>query len=180
MKRFLTTLFVLFYLLSYSQSNSEIIRWLNNFEDNNPVEKLMQGTLEDKVNLEYSNGSLIINSMIFNGMSTPPSKVRSIIKIADITQIEAQKSYYNSWVNVDFNICTKPGSIVMQIREPYSFEYKRWSNEVGWYRRYGYCDLNLRFRFYQTNANSQIDRVYNALRTLANNHGANPKIGSIF
>lgn len=140
----------------------------------------MQGTFEDKVYLEYSNGSLIINSMLFNGINTPPSKVRSIIKIVDINQIEAVKSFYNSMVHVDFNICAKPGSIQMEIREPNSFHYKRWNSEAGWFKRYGYCDSSYRLRFNQSIVASQIERIYNALKTLANNHGANPTIGSIF
>jgi hypothetical protein len=180
MNRILLLLLLFSFSNSYNQSNSEILTFLNMFENVNAVERYAKGKFKEKVSLEYKDGNLIINSFIYLGKSTPGLVVRSIIKISDITRIEASKEYYNNMTYVDFYICAKPGSINIQEQERYNSRYKTWSNESLWFKKNGYCDSEIRLKFPSDIADSQIDRVYNALEALAKNHGAKPKIGSLF
>ncbi len=165
---------------SIAQTNKEIIDWLNNFEDRNSPERIMKGTFEDKVNLEYDTGYLIINSMAWQGSSVPPKKLRNIIRIADITKIEALKKVNNGKVIFDINICAKYGSIGILEKESGDRDFKPAKWEQGYFNRFGYCSAEFRLKFPIETANTEVERVYKAFRKLCENHGAYPKIGSLF
>ncbi|MFN7540286.1 MAG: hypothetical protein ACK5RQ_09585 [Bacteroidota bacterium] len=71
-KIILTILILFNFKICFSQTNEEttkksmeIIHWINSFEDNNSPERIMQGTLQDKVHTEYYNGFLTVYSMIW-------------------------------------------------------------------------------------------------------------------
>jgi hypothetical protein len=173
--------------VSFSQSISEItrksveiIQWINNFEDNNSPEKIMQGTFQDKVRIEYNQGTLIIYSMIWKGTREPIMIVRENFKIKDITRIEAQEKTNGDNVIVDIAIFVKEGSISLECKNDNEDQFYRCSFEDKWFDRVGFCSKNLRFKFPKETANSQIERVYKALSDLTVINGGNPKVGSLY
>lgn len=172
----------------FSQSNSEIIRWLNDFENSNSPESIMEGTFDDKVFLNYDNGYLVINSMrlgpiLLNGTSEI-FNIKCEIKIADITQIEAIELNKGVEIIYDVKICTKSTNESIKIYEKKrnDSEYNKLSSVEydNWIKDFGYCTNELRFKFLRVIAQKQLQRVYDALNQLAKNHNANPKIGSYF
>lgn len=157
----------------------EIVRWINNFEDNNSPERIMQGTLQDKVHIEYNNGVLIIYSMIWQG-SRAPITVREIFNLKDVLRIEAQEKNIDEYVIVNFSIQVKEGSISMECRNDNQQEFSRCAFENKWFDKVGFCSKNLRFKFPKEFAQERIERVYKALNELTILNGGNPKIGSKF
>lgn len=158
----------------------EIIHWINDFEDRNSPERIMQGTLQDKVNIQFENGILVINSMIMRMMSASPLMIKEEIILADIIRVEALKTIKDNYTFVDFAIYTKEGSILMLCKEMSDLNYL----ECPWSEKYfdekGFVSKNLRFKFPNSTADNEIDRVYRALTELFNSQGLNPKIGSLF
>ena len=158
----------------------EIIHWLNDFEDRNSPERIMQGTLQDKVNIQFENGILEINSMIMRMMSPSPLMIQEDIILVDVIRVEALKSIKDNYTFVDFAIYTKEGSISMQCKEMSDPNYTEcpWSDK--YFKEKGYVSKNLRFKFPNNIAEKEIDRVYKALTELFNSQGVYPKFGSLF
>lgn len=179
---------VFLYNYSYSQeSNSDkarysndIILWINNFENSNSVERIMQGTTEDKVNLGYKEGHLFINSMLWR-MRGPAEYIRGVLIIQNIVSIEAVKKYNEGNVIVSFQICTKKDSFIMECKDSKDSYFSKcdWYDDKM-YAEYGFCTSELRFKFPSSSADSEIERVYKALKELVILHGGNPRIGSLF
>ena len=178
MKRLLLVLF--FSTLGYSQSDSEITIWVNNFENNNPVEKLLIGEYYDRINIGVESGFLLVNSMDFNGYGKTPARNRQLVTLSEIERIEAVKKVRaDGDVIVTFRICTSRTGFIRQKFKNNSV----WINETNtdeFVKKFGACSSQLSFKFPGSIVDRQIERVYKALKTLANNHGANPKIGSLF
>jgi len=173
--------------ISFSQSKEEtakksveIIQWINSFEDNNSPERIMQGTLQDKVHAEYNNGILTVYSMIWQGSKNPPLYIRDIIKINDITRIEAQEKNFENYTIVDIAIFVKEGSISIECKNDNESQFYKWSFEKKWFEGVGFCSKNLRFKFPKESASTEIKRVYNALSDLCILNGGNPKVGSLY
>jgi hypothetical protein len=173
--------------LIFSQSNSEIIRWLNDFENNNSPERIMRGTFDDKVFLSYANGYLTINSMALGPMSLNGTSsiynYKIVYKINDIKQIEAIDFEKDGKIIYDIKICTNDmSSIDIYSKKNDDSEYERLSllKFEKWIEKFGNCSSELRFKFNKEVASKQLQRVYDALFLLAKNHNANPKIGSYF
>ena len=158
----------------------EIIHWINDFENRNSPERIMEGTMQDKVNLKYENGILIINSMLFRMMSPTPLMIREYIILKDVIRIEALKTTKDDYAFVDFAIYTKEGSINMQCKEISDSYYLECPWKDRYYTEMGYISKNLRFKFPNNLADKEIDRVYNALTELFKSQGLYPKIGSLF
>ena len=179
MKYLVVFLTIVVFNMTIAQSNEDIINWLNNFEDRNSPERIMKGTFEDKVNLDYKDGELIVNSMVYRGSSTPAMKTRTIIKVSEITQIEALKTVKDNFTIYDINICANPGAIDILIKDANNnFKSATWANK--YFEQKGYCTSEYRLKFSINSAKEEIERVYNAFRKLSENHGINPKIGSLF
>lgn len=188
MKKILLLIFFTQILLG--QTNQEIISWLNDFEDNNSPQRIMEGTFDDKVFLEYqTEGNLIINSMVYGPLSFYNSKIpiykyKCKIKISDIIQIEAIESEKGNFIFYDIKICTKPSSDSMKIlrmkdnesvfNEFLPQEYENYTERFGW------CWSELRFKFQKEIAKNQLLRIYKSFTQLSKNHNINPKIGSYF
>ena len=166
-------------IAAIEQSDKEIIRWLNEFEDRNAVEKILQGTFENKVVLECNNGNLIIKELSYNVFG-PPFRFKTIIKIADITRIEALKSGSKNFTGYDVNICSKPESIQLLQLNDKTGVYSKASIADELYEEHGSCDSGIRVQFPSDIAEKEIQRVYKALSDLCKNHGAEPKIGSLY
>ena len=173
--------------LCYSQSNEEIskksieiIQWINTFEDNNSVERIMKGTFEDKVYVEYNQGKLIVYSMLWQGSREPIMNLREIIEIKDIIRIEAKKKFSNDNIIADIAIFVKEGSINLECKNRNEVHFYPFSLEKKWFDKVGFCSLNLRFKFSKEIASTQIERVFNALSDLTILNGGNPKIGSLY
>ena len=173
--------------ICFSQSNDEtnkksleIIQWINSFEDNNSPERIMKGTLQDKVHTEYSNGILTIYSMIWRGSREPILSVREIIKISDITRIEAQEKNIDNYTVVDIAIFVKEASISLECKNDNELQFYKCSFEEKWFEKIGFCSNNLRFKFSKEASASDIKRVYKALSDLCILNGGNPKIGSLY
>jgi hypothetical protein len=180
-KLFIVLLFI--YNLSFSQESStsdEIILWINNFENSNSVERIMQGTLEDKLHLEYKDGYLFICSMLYK-MGGQPDYIRGVLKINDIVRIEAVKKYNGDNIIVTFQICSKKDSIVMECKDSKDSYYSKcdWYDDEM-YEKFGFCSSELRFKFPISSANDEIERVYKALKELVILNGGNPRVGSLF
>jgi hypothetical protein len=158
----------------------EIIQWLNNFEDSNSVERIMEGTLEDKVNLHYEDSLLTINSMYFGSISGPPSKIREVFLIKDIKQIEAFPSIRGEFTIVEIYIKLDPGKIKLECKKYDHVYFTQCEFCNSRFEKYGYTSMALRFKFPNSKSEEYTQKVYNALEKLAKMHGANPKIGSIF
>lgn len=179
---------VLSYSHSYSQSNNfdkvgysnDIVLWINNFENSYSVERIMQGTTEDKLNLGYKDGYLFINSMLWK-MEGQPDYIRGVLKIQDIESIEAIKKYNEGNVIVAFQICTREDSIVMECKDSKDSFFSKcdWYDD-DMYEEFGFCSSELRFKFPTASANDEIERVYKALKELIVLNGGNPRIGSLF
>lgn len=163
-----------------TEYSKEIILWINNFENNNSVERIMQGTTEDKVHLEYKDGFLIINSMLWK-IEGQPDYIRAVLKIQDVVSIEAVKKYNESFVIVAFQICSREDSIIMECKDTKnSFFVKCDWYDDDMYEEFGFCSSELRFKFPTASANDEIERVYRALKELVVFNGGNPRIGSLF
>lgn len=184
-------LLILFIILTpqliFSQTNSEIINWLNDFENSNSPERIMQGTFNDKVNLSYDNGYLTINSMVFGPMSLNGTSsiynYKIVYKIVDIKQIEAIEFEKESKIIYDVKICTNDISSIQVYTKKYEdseYEKLNFLKFERWIEKYGNCSSELRFKFNKEVASKQLQRIYDALLLLAKNHNANPKIGSYF
>lgn len=190
MKNHKTILLLIISLISFncfSQSNNEItnesieiVRWINNFEDHNSPERIMEGTLQDKVHVEYNNGVLIIYSMIWQGTREPIMIIREIFNLKDVIRIEAQERNIDENVIVDISIQVKEGSISMECRNDNQNEFSRCGFENKWFDKVGFCSKNLRFKFPKEFAQDRIERVYKALNELVILNGGNPIIGSKF
>lgn len=183
----LIILFLTYNKISYSQSNDEItkksveiIQWINGFENNNSPERIMKGTLQDKVHVEYNRGILTVYSMIWQGSGQPILSVRETIKINDITRIEAQESNKDNYTIVDIAIFVKKGSISLECKNDNEIQFYKCSFEESWYEKVGYCSTNLRFKFAKELSINEIKRVYKALSDLCTINGGNPKIGSLY
>lgn len=161
------------------KKSEEIISWINAFEDGHSPERIMKGTFDDKVNLEYEDGILIINTMIWQGGALPIIKVRYKLEICDIQKIEAFDSDKGEYKIVDMMICANKESITMDCKEYKGAHYSKCSFADAFFADKGYCSLGLRFKFY-SESESNTKRVYNALETLARLHGASPTVGSMF
>jgi hypothetical protein len=186
-KTILLLIILLISFKSFAQSNNgianesvEIVRWINNFEDNNSPERIMEGTLRDKVHVEYNQGVLIIYSMALQGYREPIMIVREIFNIKDVIRIEAQESNINEYVIVDISIQVKEGSIRMECKNDNQIEFSRCGIENKWFDKVGFCSKNLRFKFPKEFAQQRIERVYKALNELVVINGGNPKIGPKF
>ena len=188
MKNILYTL-VLFILFLFSpnqvnsQSNSEIITWINNFEDSYAVERILDGTFSDKVFLyEDEKGYLIIKELIWDSSSTPP-QVLSRIDLSKINRI------YGEVINgadgtsavqfgVALTICVEPGYITAEVSKngnPYPFDINKYIKQKG------YCNASIRLTFNNLDeSDDNTKRIINAIAKLAENNGSNPKIGSLF
>jgi hypothetical protein len=160
-------------------STNEIVQWINKFEDYNSPERIMKGTLDDKVNIEINNDNLIINSMIWMS-SEPAIKVKETINIKEIIRIEDLKIVRDEYTFVDFIICSKKGSYKMECKRYDEYNYTRCSFEDKWIEKSGFCSFSLRFKFLNNIAEKETQRVYNALEALMSNYGATPEIGSKF
>jgi hypothetical protein len=158
----------------------EIIQWLNNFENANSPERIMEGTFEDKVNLLYQDSILIINSMFFESLSGPPSKIREIFKIKDIKRIEAIQQVKDDFIIVDFQIHFDQGNIKMECKKYNEVNFSQCAGSNSFFEKYGFMSSSLRFKFPKEKCDEYTQKVYQALETLAKIHGANPKIGSLF
>jgi hypothetical protein len=183
------SIIILFFCFSkcFSQSNDEtnkksleIIQWINSFEDNNSPERFMKGTMKDKVYAEYSNGILTIYSMLWQGSREPILCVREIIKIKDITRIEAKEKNTDNYTFVDIAIFVKETSISLECKKDYELQFYKSSFEEKWFEKVGFCSLNLRFKFSKESAATETNRVFNALADLCILNGGNPKIGSLY
>lgn len=182
-------LFILLAIINdcFSQSTDEItnksvdiVRWINNFEDNNSPEQIMQGTLQDKVHVEYNQGILTIYSMIWQGSHEPNMIIREIVKLKDISRIEALEKNNGNNVIVDIAIHVQKESISLECKNDNDYQFHRCDFEDKWYDKIGFCSRNLRFKFPKESASEQIERVYKALNELAIINGGKPKIGSMF
>lgn len=187
MKKFLVLYITLTSQLIFSQTNSEIINWLNDFENSNSPERIMEGTLDDKVHLTYDNGYLTINSMVFGPLSLNGTSsiynYKIVYKISDIKQIEAIEFAIESKIIYDIKICTNDISSIQVYTKKYEdSEYQKLSflKFERWVDKYGNCSSELRFKFNKEVASKQLQRIYDALLLLAKNHNASPKIGSYF
>ena len=187
MKRYLSILILFTTQFIFSQTNSEIINWLNDFENSNSPERIMQGTFDDKVHLTYDNGYLTIDSMVFGPMSLNGSSsiynYKIVYKISDIKQIEAIEFAKESKIIYDIKICTNDISTIQIYTKNYEdSEYEKLSflKFERWIQKYGNCSSELRFKFNKEVASKQLQRIYDALLLLARNHNANPKMGSYF
>jgi hypothetical protein len=187
MKRLLILSISLISQLIFSQTNSEIIDWLNDFENSNSPERIMQGTFDDKVNLTYDNGYLTINSMVFGPMSLNGSSsiynYKIVYKISDIKQIEAIEFVKEDKIIYDIKICTNDISTIQVFTKNYKdsvYEKLSFLKFERWVEKYGNCSSELRFKFNKEVASKQLQRIYDALLLLARNHNASPKIGSYF
>ena len=165
---------------SKSPSPKETIQWLNDFEDRNSPERIMQGTLKDKVNLEFENNELIINSIIWRGSNTLPLMTRERLIISDISRIEALKTIKNDFTIVDIIFYSKKGSILIQCKEFNDLNFSKCSWEEKYFLENGYTSSDLRFKFPNNIAQQEIERVYKALESFFNSQGCYPKIGSMF
>jgi len=185
MKNILYTL-VLFILFLFSpnqvnsQSNSEIITWINNFEDSYAVERILDGTFSDKVFLyEDKKGYLIIKELIWDSSSTPP-QVLSRIDLSKINRIygEVRKGSEGEGASVDVTICVEPGYITAEVSKngnPYPFDINKYIKQKG------YCNASIRLTFNNLDeSDDNTKRIINAIAKLAENNGSNPKIGSLF
>ena len=164
----------------YGQTNQQIVLWLNSFEDSNSPERIMAGTTEDKVFLEYQDSILIINSMVQSPFGGYPSKIKTYIRINNIIQIEAKEKIYGNNIICDLYICTKPNSIKMYWKNTGDKDFVVFPIEQKMLEKNGYCSTELRFKFPSSNSQDEIDRIYNALKQLCKNHGSEPKIGPYF
>ena len=135
--------------------------------------------VENKVVLECKNGDLIVNSMSFNVFG-PPLRFKAIIKISDITRIEALKSIGKDVIGYDLNICTNQESIQLLQLDEKTGEYSKASFADKMFERNGFCNAEIRLKFPTDVSEKEIQRVYKALSDLCENHGAEPKIGSLY
>jgi|GEM_PF-5013326 len=158
----------------------EIIQWLNNFEDSNSIERIMEGTFEDKVNLHYEDSVLTINSMYFGSISGPPSKIREVFLIKDIKQIEAFPTIKGDFTIVEIFIKFDPGKIKLECKKYDEAYFKECEHCSSFFAKHGFISSSLRFKFPNSKSEEYTQKVYTALEKLAKMHGANPKIGSIF
>lgn len=190
MKRFdfISTIFFFFFFSNcFSQQNDEvykksleIVQWINAFENSNSVERIMQGTMKDKVHVEYSDGILTIYSMLWQGSKEPILHVREIFTIKDIIRIEAKEKNVDNFIIADIAIFVKENSISLECKKDYESEFYKFNFEKKWFEKVGFCSLNLRFKFSKESAATEIKRVFNALADLCFLHGGNPKIGSLY
>jgi hypothetical protein len=186
----LTQLFLIFYcacgtIIAQNNPNNsatpkEIIQWLNAFEDRNSPERIMQGTLKDKVNLEFENNELIINSMIWRGSNILPLMTKERLIISDISRIEALKTIQSDFTIVDIIFYSKKGSILIECKEFNDINYSKCTWEERYFLENGYTSSDLRFKFPNNIADDEINRVYRALQSFFNSHGLYPEIGSSF
>lgn len=160
-------------------SNREIVQWINNFEDSNSPERIMKGTTDDKTNIDCVGDFLIINSMMWLG-TEPALKIKETINIKDIVRIEDSREVIGDYIFVDFIICSKQGSYKMDCKRYNEYSFTRCSFEEKWVDMQGCCSHSLRFKFLISKADEETQRVYNALKALMKNYGANPKFGSRF
>tara|TARA_B100000963_G_scaffold290144_1_gene259902 strand:- start:601 stop:1134 length:534 start_codon:yes stop_codon:yes gene_type:complete len=172
-------IFIFYPLLSTGQSNSEIVAWLNQFENNYAVERILQGTLREKVNIFYKNGSLVVNSLIWNGRGNTPPESNCEIDLSKVKRIFAEPKRGSEKTLVDINICAEPGFIKIFIKNPITSSFVRFDDEE-FLKKSGYCDASIRLKFHHNESTDQIKRILNALQTLSKNHGANPVVGSLF
>ena len=188
MKRYLLLFILLMTQFIFSQTNSEIIRWLNDFENSNSPSRIMPGTFDDKVFLTYDNGYLTINvseigPMLIDGTSSIYN-YKFVIKVEDIIQIEAIELNKADYIFYDIKICTKTTNesleIYRKIRNNSEYNVLSASEYQRWVGQFGYCSDQLRYKFSKDIAPKQLQRVYDALNQLAKNHNANPKIGSYY
>lgn len=161
-------------------SANEIIQWLNNFEDSNSPEAIMEGTLEDKVYLQYQEGLLTINSMFFGSISGPSSRIREVFLLKDIKQIEAFPRVIGDFTIVDIYIRFDPGKLKLECKKYDQVNFTECEFCNFRFEKYGHTSMALRFKFPNSKSEEYTQKVYNALEKLAKMHGANPKIGSIF
>ena len=183
----LIIIFLFYFSKCFSQHNDEvnkksleIVQWINAFENNNSVERIMKGTMQDKVYAEYSNGILTIYSMLWQGSREPILCVREIIKIKDITRIEAKEKNTDNYTFVDIAIFVKETSISLECKKDYELQFYKSNFEEKWFEKVGFCSLNLRFKFSKESAATEINRVFKALADLCILNGGNPKIGSLY
>ncbi len=163
-----------------SPSALEIVQWLNNFENAHSPEQIMEGTFSDKVNVSIQDSILTINSMIFEGLSNSPTKIREIFNLKDVKRIEALEKVKDEYVIVEYFIHFEPGKILLECKKENQANFYKCSFADSFYEKYGYTSSNLRFKFTKDKSEEYTQKVYNALETLAKMKGANPKIGSLF
>ena len=182
MKHILFTL-VLFILFLFSpnqvnsQSNSEIITWINNFENSYAVERILDGTFSDKVFLyEDEKGYLIIKELSWDSSSTPP-QVLFRIDLSKINRIYGELRKGSEGASVDVKICVEPGYITAEISKngnPLPVDINKFIKQQG------YCNASIRLTFNLDESEDNTKRIINAIAKLAENNGSNPKIGSLF
>jgi len=171
-------IFIFSPLLLISQENSEIIAWINQFENNYAIERILEGTSKEKVNVFYKNGYLIINSLIWSSRGAPPESSCEI-DLSKVKRIFAEPSRGLEKTSAEINICAEPGFIKIFIKQPNTSRFVRY-NDAEFLKKSGYCDASIRLKFDHNESTDQIDRIIKALQTLSKNHGANPIIGSLF
>tara|TARA_R110002153_G_scaffold196886_2_gene350268 strand:+ start:109 stop:645 length:537 start_codon:yes stop_codon:yes gene_type:complete len=175
----LLLLFV-FFLFSSNQVNSqsdfEIISWINNYEDTYAIERILDGTFSDKVFLyKDSRGYLIIKELIWDSSSPPIILTR--IDLSKIIRIFAEPTTGTEMTAIDVNICVEAGYITAEGSKdgkPLRFDFN------GYIRDNGYCNESIRLQFKLNNSDKYTQRIINAIAKLAENNGSNPEIGSLF
>ena len=172
-------IFIFSPLLSMGQSNSEIVAWLNQFENNYAIEKILQGTTKEKVNIFYKNGSLVVNSLIWSGSGNTPPESSCEIDLSKVKRIFAEPKRGLEKTSAEINICAEPGFIKIFIKYPNTSSFVRY-DDAEFLKKSGYCDASIRLKFNHNESTGQIERILNALQSLSKNHGANPVVGSLF
>jgi len=171
-------LFILFSKIN-AQNNSEIINWINAYENNYAIEEILDGTFSDKVFLFLDEEEkLMIKEFSFDGSSSPPVLFWKI-DLSKINRIygEPVKSKSGNRVSVEIKICVEPGYInIVGYKNgrdlPVDFD--------TFLRENGHCNASIRLNFSADESAKKIERIINAIAALAKNKGSNPKIGSLF
>jgi hypothetical protein len=164
-----------------AQTNSEIIAWINSYEDSYAVERLVEGSYADKVSLSLGDkGKLVITEGIWTGSSTPRIELISAIDLSKIKRVYGgEPREINGMAIVDIYICVEPGFIKMRALNLDGTKV-HYLNPDEILEKWGHCNMAIRLKFSPLQAAENTERVVNAIIALAKNNGSNPKVGSLF
>ena len=118
--------------------------------------------------------------MIFEGLSSSPTKIREIFNLKDVRRIEAIESVKEEYVIVEYFLHFEPGNILLECKKESQAYFSKCSFADSFYEKYGYTSSSLRFKFTKDKSEEYTQKVYKALESLTKMKGGNPKIGSLF
>ena len=183
----LLPLLILFFLSTQIQGQKphEIIAWINDFENNYAVERILDRTTIDKVVVRYEKFSgkdwLIVRSHVFSATSSPPI-IDAYIDLSKVVRINAEPIIRGNNAYCDVKICTSEDGIFTKVKMPDSDKWVPFPGEKEWYLEQGYCNAEIRLALKDKAADAEkfLERITNALVALSKMYGSNPAIGPLF